>query len=363
MKVLSQKGYQEFTGIRKTIHNSYYKITFTNGDTLKCTEDHLFETLCGPISAHKLTKKDELQYKDGTTFVKSKRKIKGTFNAYDLIDVTNGSLYYTNNILSHNCSFLGSSNTLIDARKLQNLVHLKPEVSQKYLNIYEQPQAGHVYITTVDTAAGLSQDFSIVNVVDVTTSPYKQVLVYRNNEIDPTSFSIIVNSIALKYNKSYLVIESNNDGKIVSKELWDMEYENLINTKTQDGDNIVKSGKRSIPGIMMTKLTKKVGCSKLKDLIESEVLVIVDKDTIEELGNFISTKGSYEADKGKHDDIVMCLVMFAWFATTNYFTDVTNNDTTKVIKESRDDTDLHTLLGFINEGDYGSEASFNFGFW
>lgn len=362
MKVTTNTGLQAFSGVRESVHDSYYKIEFVTGETLKCTENHLFETINGPITAKLISKKDEVLHETNiTTFVKSKRHIKSKFVAYDLVDVENGALYYTNGILSHNCSFLGSSNTLISATKLQQLVFLEPIVEQKYLNIYEQPQPGHVYITTVDTGAGLSQDYSIVSVIDVTETPYRQVLVYRNNEIDPTSFSIVVESIARKYNHSYLVIESNNDGKIVSKELWDMEYENLINTKSQDGDNIIKTGRRSIPGIMMTKLTKKVGCSKLKDLIETEVLVLKDKDTIEELGNFVLTKNSYQAEPGKHDDIVMCLVMFAWFSTTNYFSDVTGKDTTAAIKDSRDDDDIHTLLGFINDG--VSDDDVSFGFW
>ena len=41
---------------------------------------------------------------------------------------------------------------------------------------------------------------------------------------------IVVENLSKKYNNAYLIIESNNDGKIVAKELWDNEYENLINS-------------------------------------------------------------------------------------------------------------------------------------
>lgn len=366
MKVLTNVGQQEFAGIRKTEHKKYYEILFESGDILKCTIDHLFETLNGPISAKKLTKNDELIHSIcGNTFIKSKKLVRRKFIAYDLVNVENGSLYYTNNVLSHNCSFLGSSNTLISGAKIQQLVFEEPIVQQKNLNIYEQPEQGHVYIATVDVAAGLSMDYSVINVIDVTEAPYKQVMVYRNNEIDPTSFSIVVDSIGKKYNYAYLIVESNNDGKIVCKELWDMEYENMISTKSEQGDNIIKSGKRSAPGIMMTKLTKKVGCSKLKDLIETEVLIVRDQQTISEIGTFVLSKGSYEAEQGKNDDIIMCLVMFAWFASTNYFVDVTGKNTTELIKSNRDDDDIHTLLGFISDGDdlFDNGSSGSYGFW
>ena len=196
MKVLTHNGYQDFSGIRKTVHNKYYEILFESGEILKCTVDHLFETLDGPITAKKIKSTHELIHSiHGNTFIKSKKLIRKKFVAYDLLNVNNGSLYYTNNILSHNCSFLGSSNTLISASKLQQLVFEDPIVEQKHLNIYEQPVSGRTYIATVDVAAGLSMDHSVINIIDVTEAPYKQVLVYRNNEIDPTSFSIVVDQI------------------------------------------------------------------------------------------------------------------------------------------------------------------------
>ena len=371
MKVLTNVGQQEFAGIRKTEHKKYYEILFESGDILKCTVDHLFETLNGPITAKKLTKNDELIHSIcGNTFIKSKKLVRRKFIAYDLVNVENGSLYYTNNVLSHNCSFLCSSNTLISGAKIQQLVFEEPIVQQKNLNIYEQPEQGHVYIATVDVAAGLSMDYSVINVIDVTEAPYKQVMVYRNNEIDPSSFSIIVENLSKKYNNAYLIIESNNDGKIVAKELWDCEYENLISTKSDMGNNVIKSGKRSQPGIMMTKQTKRNGCSKLKDLVENDVLLLIDADTLEEASNFIQTKGSFAADAGKHDDIIMTLVMFSWFATTVYFEDITGDNVNKSIRDNREDDEIYSLLGFVGGGDDSDDQIFNnsaqessFNFW
>lgn len=350
MKVLTNKGYQSVDGIRKSIHDRYYEMTFSDGSRLECTVDHIFESLCGPITAKKLTKKTELQSKDGMVFLSLKKMIRRKFTAYDLVNVSEGSLYYTNNILSHNCSFLGSSNTLISATKIQQLVMHEPIVERDSLKIYEQPQPGKKYVATVDVAAGLGQDYSVVNIIDVTETPYVQVLVYRNNDVDPVSFSLVVEQLAKKYNMANLVIESNLDGKIVCQEVFDMEYENLIRTQAKEGSNYIKGGRRSMPGIMMTKSTKKIGCSKLKDLIETEVLVLKDSDTIKELSTFVSIKGSFGAENGKNDDTTMTLVMFAWFASTNYFTDITGNSTVTAVKNNRDDDDIYTLLGFVDDG-------------
>ena len=133
--VLTNTGFQDASGIRKSEHQYYYKIKTLSGLELSCTENHVFETLNGPITAKMVTKNDELIISSGNDFIKSKRKINKPFIAYDLVDVENGSLYYTNNILSHNCSFLGSSNTLINSSILQTLVFLQPIVNEKHLKI------------------------------------------------------------------------------------------------------------------------------------------------------------------------------------------------------------------------------------
>ena len=77
-----------------------------------------------------VTKNDELIISSGNDFIKSKRKINKPFIAYDLVDVENGSLYYTNNILSHNCSFLGFPKILklsvIPCVNCSLLISLKP---------------------------------------------------------------------------------------------------------------------------------------------------------------------------------------------------------------------------------------------
>ena len=39
---------------------------------------------------------------------------------------------------------------------------------------------------------------------------------------------------------------------------------------------------------------------------------------------FVNKGSSFEADKGYHDDMVMNLVLFSWFITTDYFTSLTD---------------------------------------
>ena len=52
--------------------------------------------------------------------------------------------------------------------------------------------------------------------------------------------------------------------------------------------------------------------------------MIEDYDIINELSSFVAKKGSYEAETGHHDDLVMTLVLFAWTSTQPYFKDLTD---------------------------------------
>ena len=72
----------------------------------------------------------------------------------------------------------------------------------------------------------------------------------------------------------------------------------------------------------MTNKVKRIGCSNMKELIESKKFEIYDPNQISELMTFRAKGKSYEATSGNHDDLVMNLVLFSWFACTNMFEDL-----------------------------------------
>ena len=71
---------------------------------------------------------------------------------------------------------------------------------------------------------------------------------------------------------------------------------------------------------------KRIGCAALKEMIETDKLIIPDFDTIAELTTFASKYNSYEAEEGHHDDLAMGLVVFAWLVQQQYFKDMTDLD-------------------------------------
>jgi hypothetical protein len=127
------------------------------------------------------------------------------------------------------CSFLGSSDTLISGIKLQSLVYDKPIKSKKGLDTYEEPINQHQYMITVDVARGVDQDYSAFAVIDITKMPYKLVAKYRDNSIKPIMFPYIVKDVGLHYNKAFVLCETNDVGDQVANGLhYDLEYPNLL---------------------------------------------------------------------------------------------------------------------------------------
>ena len=215
-------------------------------------------------------------------------------------------------------TFFGTGNTLINAEtllKLRAKRHVKVLEAGDLL-VYEEPLAGHEYIMTVDVARGRGQDYSTFNLIDISVRPFKQVAVYRNNTISPLLFPNIIYKYGRLYNEAYVIVESNDQGSLVTNGLYqDLEYENMHVSSHVKADSI---------GIEMTRKTKRLGCSGIKDLLENNKIDIADENTIMEISTFVSKGISYEAQDGNHDDLMMNLVMFGYFCSTQYFTDMTD---------------------------------------
>ena len=231
--------------------------------------------------------------------------------------------------------FIGSSATLISGVKLRSLAFHNPISSIEGFDIYEEPIKDRLYIATVDCAEGVELDYSSINVLDVSQTPYRQVAKYRNNKLPLLFFPTVIYSIAKKYNEAYVLVETNNIGQQVVDILhYDLEYENIYKLEHHHikGQSISGGFKRSASfGLKTTKSVKKIGCANLKTLVENDKLIINDFDTIAEMNTFVRVRDSYAAEEGNNDDLVMGLVIFAWLTAQTFFKDSTNIDIRKLM--------------------------------
>ena len=254
--------------------------------------------------------------------------------------------------------YLGSSGTLIAGSKLKNLVAgiAIPTHDAASVKMYEHYKEHHEYVLIADVSRGKGLDYSAFVIIDISKMPYKQVVVFRDNFIAPADFAEIIHRFGSMYGGCSTLIEINDIGQQVAEMLHvDFEYENLMLTENagSKGKRVTTSMQRTTDmGIRTTKTVKAVGCSLLKLLIEQDQLLINDHDTIEELSTFVRKKNSYEAESGCHDDIAMCLVLFAWFSEQQYFKMLTDINTLMKLREKTIDEVENDLMpfGFIQDG-------------
>ncbi len=247
------------------------------------------------------------------------------------------------------CEFLGSANTLIHPSILSKLVYHPILKEIHNVKIYKEPIKDHVYSITVDVSEGLGLDSSAFVIIDCSTVPYEVVATYKDANISQLMYPTLLESIAKYYNNAAVLVEVNIGSQVVNILHQDLEYDNVVMTKMsgRKGTIIGTAGNQNRLGIKTTKITKRIGCSNLKTIIESNKIILNDYDIINELSTYIVDGSTYNAEDGHHDDLVMCLVLFGWMVSQNYFKDVSNTDIRRKIEEEQEE---FTPFGLIDDG-------------
>ena len=110
------------------------------------------------------------------------------------------------------CSFVGSSTTLIEGSKLQSLPVANPIERLLYnsdtLLQYTKPVKQHSYVMTVDVSRGADLDYSTFTIIDISTMPYEVVCVFRDNTISTQVYPELIYKMASVYNNAFVLIES-----------------------------------------------------------------------------------------------------------------------------------------------------------
>jgi hypothetical protein len=342
----SNDQYVKFSGVRKTIHKEYLQIISYTGKSINCSLNHKFIINGLQKVATELVINDILS--DGFTVFHIEFFNK-EIELYDPVGVSDTHCFYHDgDIISHNCDFIGSSATLISSEALLGLKGIEPNKRQYGIRYYDDPIEAHDYIMTVDVSKGRGQDYSTFTVFNVSSMPFKTVCTYRDNLISPLIYPELIVRAAKQYNNAMVVIENNDAGQVVCNAVYyEYEYDNMFVSSAVKSNGI---------GVMMTKRVKRIGCSNLKDLIENGKLEVCDIDAIAELSSFEPKGDSYAARGSTHDDLVMNLVMFSWFVSTEAFGGISNVDLKQLLysEKIREMDEDVPLFGVINN--YGSDA-------
>jgi hypothetical protein len=267
----------------------------------------------------------------------------------------------------YECDFLGSSNSLIGPWKLATLSFGEPLRMEGSLRVYEKPVylteegPAHVYICTVDVAQGQEKDSSVVQVIDITLTPFRQVAVYQDKSIKPAQLAPVIVQLARSYNDAFLFFEINGEALLPAQLCQEeLEYSNMIQVfmHKKKGQQL-SSGFHPTAriGLKSSEATKRIGATGLKSLIENDQLLLRDYETIQQLTTFVGRPDKrtglskvYEAEVGNHDDLVTPLVLLGWLSAQSGFENYINLPMRKLLMEGRDPLDIEPpFAGFFND--------------
>lgn len=216
----------------------------------------------------------------------------------------------------YECEFIGSTNTLISGRKLEQL---RPapllRTSATGVRVYEEPQPNILYYLVADVARGVGNDASAFSVFKISRDgKYEQVAAFHNTRTRPAEFAAIIYETAKEYNDAYVLVEINDLGEQVTHALENEYeyYEQLVYSERRGklALNDARSAHHS-PGLRTTQTVKRVGALQLKRLVEENILLLRDSYTISELFKFVKTSSGWSGS-GAADDLVMTAVLFAY---------------------------------------------------
>jgi hypothetical protein len=264
--------------------------------------------------------------------------------------------------------FNTSVRTLLPGEYLKSVSSSQAIVSTKNLKVYERAQPDHLYIITVDLSENRGLDYTAIQVIDATNLPYRQVACWRSNDEPEILVPSAIVDLAKAYNDAFILVEVNTGDKIPYIIWHELEYGNLLCCQNfgRGGQKLSygPTKNRSRFGLKTTEPTKILATGTLKAMLTEHQLILQDFETIAELGTYIKapdkskSKKGYGAEKGKNDDLVAALLLFAWMTNDQLFKDLTNTDIRKqLIAERQQNTqnDVNTIHeekkdSFVSDG-------------
>jgi hypothetical protein len=310
-KVLTPQGFKDFKGIRRTTKEELLTLFFENGTKLECSRKHLFNLEGINTPAETLKPGQTLS----STKVISKIHNTGTSKfLYDLVEVGEDSLYIADGIISHNCDFSTSGDTVIYGDLIEfyeNTYKKDPEERRgvdRNLWIWEPVDYSRNYMVVADVARGDGKDFSTFHIIDIENC--SQVGEYKG-QLPPKEFAHLLVGISTEYNNALLVVENANIGWSTIETIQERGYTNLYHSP-KSGNVTADSyfdphgiNSNMTPGFTTSSKTRPLVIAKLQESINDKSAIIRSKRMLGELKVFVWRNNRAEAQSGYNDDLVI----------------------------------------------------------
>ena len=324
-KVKTPTGFKNFSGIRRTTKPEKVEIIFEDDTKLECSLDHRFVVDGVEILARDVKIAQRLSPTKivANTTIKNNSKF-----LYDLVEVGDDSLYIADDIISHNCDFSTSGNTVVSPEHISyySQTYAQEPVQRRGFDgnlwVWEIPDYTKSYIVCADVARGDGSDYSAFHVLDVESC--RQIAEYKG-QIGTKDFGNMLVAIATEYNDALLVVENANVGWAALQQILDRGYKNLYYTYKDDvldSDKFLTKGydlgskANMVAGFTMSPKIRPLIVSKMELYIRERSCVIRSKRLLEELFVFVWKNSRPEAAIGYNDDLIMSFCSGLWVRDT-----------------------------------------------
>jgi len=212
----------------------------------------------------------------------------------------------------HECEFLIFDETLISPTKLIDMEGKEPVHKTGQVRWYKKIDPDRVYAVSLDPAVGTGGDYAAIQVFELPSM--EQVGEWRHNTTPITQQMKILRDIctyikeeadAIKPDRVqiFFSFENNAVGEACVVALQDIGVESVPGMVMSEP--VRKGHRRKFrQGFNTTHKSKVSACSRFKELVESNKMIIHSKPLISELKNFVGTGVTFNAKPGEHDDLV-----------------------------------------------------------
>lgn len=245
----------------------------------------------------------------------------------------------------HDLEFIIASETLIDAQKLSLLEGSAPIFKTGQVRWYKRPEREKTYLLSLDPAIGTGGDNAAIEVYEL--PGMKQVAEWQHNKT-PIEQQVrllcqLTKQIAQESGSSdniFWTVENNTVGEAALVTIRDLGEDQF------DGMFLSEQGKNR-KGFGTTNREKLAACAKLKNLIETDRMVVKSNNLISELKTFEAKGNGFEAKWGETDDLVSATLICVRMAK---IVSEWNQDLFEEMKDRLRDEDMP--MPFVVSGNY-----------
>lgn len=235
---------------------------------------------------------------------------------YD-ISVDEDHSFVAESAILHNCDFISSGDTFLQAEVLEvvknNIITpiAKYGVKRDVWVWADVKDTKTKYVISADVSRGDAHDCSAFHVIDTSCN---EVVAEYMGKLPPEKFAPLLIEWGSRYNDALIVPENNTFGYVVCMKIRDAGYRRLYYSSWKgDVFEYIPLRDDEQPGFCTSPKTRPQILAKLEELIRSNNIKLHSQRMYDQLQTFVWNGNRAEASAGALDDLVMALAIGSSF--------------------------------------------------